>query len=284
MLIAQVSDFHLKGAGELAYGVADTASPLRRAVAHLNALTPAPDVVLITGDLVDDGAAESYAVVRELLAPLRAPFFVAVGNHDQKARLRDAFPKQTQGDRRTAADGAAWLCYAVEAFPVRFIGLDTVTPGEHGGRFEGERLRWLGETLAARPGAPTILFMHHPPFASGIGHMDKEVFRGWRDFEALVAQHRQIERILCGHIHRPIFRRFGGTIASTSPGIGMQLCLDLRDEAPSTFVLEPTAAMLHLWTSSWGSPTLLSHVSVIPDHPGQYGGPHPFFDVISPIS
>jgi Icc protein len=82
MLIAQISDFHLKPKGELAYAVSDTAAPLRRAVAHLNALQPAPDVVLITGDLVDDGAPASYALLRELLSPLHAPFFLVVGNHD----------------------------------------------------------------------------------------------------------------------------------------------------------------------------------------------------------
>lgn len=282
MLIAQISDFHLTRKGELAYAVADTAAPLRRAVAHLNALRPAPDLVLITGDLVDDGAPATYALLRELLAPLRAPFFLVAGNHDQKTRLRSTFPEQEYLRQALRADGAEYFCYSVEEYPVRLIGLDTVTPGAHGGGFEGDRLTWLARTLADRPDAPTILFMHHPPFASGIGPMDKEVFRGRRALEALIARHPQIERILCGHLHRTIFRRFGGTIACACPGIGMQLCLDLREEAPSAFVLEPPAVMLHVWTSLWGDPTLLSHVSLIEDCPGQYGGPHPFFDVVSP--
>ena len=284
MLIAQISDFHLTRQGELAYGVAETAAPLRRAVAHLNALQPAPDVVVITGDLVDDGAPTSYALLRELLTPLRMPFFTVPGNHDQKARLRSAFPEQRFLHQPPQAGSVGSLCYVVEEFPIRLIGLDTVTPGEHGGGFEGERLNWLAKTLVGRPEAPTILFMHHPPFASGIGHMDREVFKGRKEFEALVAQHPQIERILCGHLHRTIFRRFGGTIASTCPGIGMQLCLDLREDSPSAFILEPPAAMLHLWTSLWGNSTLLSHVTIIEDTPGQYGGPHPFFDVVSPFN
>jgi len=282
MLIAQISDFHLKPPGQLAYAVAETAAPLRRAVAHVNGLQPAPDVVLVTGDLVDDGAAESYAIVRELLSLLQAPYFLAVGNHDQKERLRQTFPQQLLPERSVHVGGLDYLCYTVEEFPVRLIGLDTVTPGEHGGGFEGERLQWLAKTLAARPEAPTIVFMHHPPFASAIGHMDREEFRGWREFEAVILRHPQVERILCGHLHRPIFRRFGGTIASTCPGIGMQLCLDLRDDAPSAFTLEPPAVMLHLWTSLWGETTLLSHLSIVEDVPGQYGDPHPFFDVISP--
>ena len=61
MLIAQISDFHLKPEGVLAYRVAETASALRRAVEHINHLQPMPDAVLITGDLVDEGAFESYS-------------------------------------------------------------------------------------------------------------------------------------------------------------------------------------------------------------------------------
>ena len=57
----------------------------------------------------------------------------------------------------------------------------------------------------------------------------------------------------------------------------MQLCLDLREEAPSTFILEPPSIMLHLWTELWGEKTLLTHISVIEEKPGQYSGSYPFF-------
>jgi putative spermidine/putrescine transport system ATP-binding protein len=76
MLIAQISDFHLKPEGVLAYRVAETASALRRAVEHINHLQPIPDAVLITGDLVDEGAFESYQVLRGILASLKPPFFM----------------------------------------------------------------------------------------------------------------------------------------------------------------------------------------------------------------
>ena len=54
MLIAQITDTHVKHAGKLAYGRVDTLLMLERAVAHLRRLDPQPDVVLLTGDLVDD--------------------------------------------------------------------------------------------------------------------------------------------------------------------------------------------------------------------------------------
>ena len=282
MLIAQISDFHLKPEGVLAYDAADTATPLRLAVAHINALDPKPDLVLITGDLVDEGAADSYSVVSKLLAHLRPPFCIVPGNHDQKRELRLAFPDHAYLSPSVAEAGENYICFAIEDFPLRIIGLDTVTPGAHGGGLGPARLAWLDQTIAARPAAPTVIFMHHPPFATGIGHMDGELFAGREEFARIIANHPNVERVLCGHIHRPVFRRFAGSLAAVCPGLGMQLVLDLRPEAPSAFVLEPPAMLLHLWNDLWGEPSLLTHVSIIETRPGQYSGPHPFFGVVSP--
>lgn len=281
-VIAQISDLHLKPPGVLAYDVADTAAALRRAVDLLNRLTPRPQAVVITGDLVDEGASASYGLLRELLAGLAMPFFLVPGNHDQKDSLRAAFPDHGYLEGFIESGGRRAICFCIEDFPVRLIGLDTVIPGEHGGGLNPERLRWLDRALSQRPSAPTLVFMHHPPFASGIGHMDGEPFIRREELAGIIRRHPQVERVTCGHIHRAFSRRFGGTVATVAPGIGMQLDLDLRPEAPSVFVMEPAGFLIHFWTDLWGDPTLLTHVGTIPEQPGQYSGPHPFFEVVSP--
>jgi 3',5'-cyclic AMP phosphodiesterase CpdA len=283
MLIAQISDFHLRAGREPAYGVADTATALERVVAHLNAFLPAIDAVLITGDIADAGTPESYGLAAELLAPLKMPFYLIPGNHDQKDRLADAFPEHAYLNRRVRGKKMHFICYVIEDHPVRLIGLDTVTPGKHGGGLGSRRLRWLDETLAAARDKPTLIFMHHPPFACGIGHMDTEVFVGRRRLQAIVNRHKQVERLTCGHIHRMITRHFGSTVSTVCPGVGMQLDLDLRCQAPSGFVLEPPAVLIHLHQRHWDAEAeLMTHLSVIEEHAGQFGGFHPFFDVISP--
>jgi Icc protein len=65
----------------------------------------------------------------------------------------------------------AGLQYAVDLGPVRLVVLDTVVPQEGRGRLCKHRLRWLDERLAENP-QPTLIAMHHPPFATGIAHMD----------------------------------------------------------------------------------------------------------------
>ena len=105
MLIAQISDFHLKSEGTLAYGVADTATPLKRTIEHINRLNPMPDLILVTGDLVDGGGPDTYAYLSELLSLLRPPLVIVPGNHDHKASLRKAFPEHDYLHRRPGREG-----------------------------------------------------------------------------------------------------------------------------------------------------------------------------------
>src|SRR6202012_1879565 len=90
--IAQISDLHIKSPGQLAYGRVDTAKALERCVAALNAFEPAPDFVVISGDLTDTPKAEEYDHLERLLSPLKLPFAAIPGNHDSRELMRDAFP------------------------------------------------------------------------------------------------------------------------------------------------------------------------------------------------
>jgi 3',5'-cyclic AMP phosphodiesterase CpdA len=283
MRIAQISDIHLKPRGGYAYQVADTAAALAKVVHHLNHLVPAPDVVLLTGDIADGGREESYDLARELLAPLAWPLFMVPGNHDHKGRLAKAFPGHAYLQPDSRGPSGDFICYAVDDYPVRLIGLDTVTPGDHGGGLCAQRLDWLEATLKERPDTPTLVFMHHPPFASAVGHMDLEPFKRREALKAIIQRHPQVERLTCGHIHRPITLRFGGSVATVCPGVGMQIPMDLRPEAPSGFVLGPPGLLVHYQETIWGDPpALLTHVELVEDYEGQFGGFHPFYDVENP--
>jgi len=110
--------------------------------------------------------------------------------------------------------------------------------------------------------------MHHPPFATGIAHMDRYGLRDAAAFAEIVSLNQQIERILCGHLHRAIDRRFAGTVAGTAPSTAHQLLLDLEPpQAPLQFVFELPGYQLHLWHEGTG---LVSHTAIFGDWPGPY--------------
>src|SRR4029453_11333644 len=90
--IAQISDLHIKPPGSLAYGRVDTARALERCVAALNEFHPAPDFVVISGDLADTPLPEEYQYLNRLLASLKLAFAGIPGNHDSRELMRAAFP------------------------------------------------------------------------------------------------------------------------------------------------------------------------------------------------
>jgi 3',5'-cyclic-AMP phosphodiesterase len=261
-LIAQLSDPHVVEPGRLLFGRVDTAAFLARAVQALLRSDPRPDVVVLTGDLVEGGKPAEYAHLRELLAPLPMPVFVIPGNHDDRESLRDAFA----GD-----DGylpsAGKLHYTVEDYPVRLVALDTLMAGDHRGQVDTAQLGWLDAALAAAPERPTVVMMHHPPFLTGIEHMDRYGLLEPAGLAEVIGRCPQVERILCGHLHRSIDRRFAGTIAGTAPGTAHQMQMNLNPGAPLRLIFEPPGYQLHLWRDGAG---LVTHTVPL----GEWGGPH----------
>jgi 3',5'-cyclic AMP phosphodiesterase CpdA len=265
-LLAQVSDMHIKAGGKLSYRVVDTESSLARCIRALESLPQRPDAAIFTGDLTDFGRPEEYGNLRGLLAPLSMPVFLLPGNHDEPQNLRAAFPSHAylrQSER--------FVDFAIDDFPLRIVALDSTVPRESGGALRDAQLTWLDATLAAAPGKPTIVALHHPPFSTGIGHMDRMGLADPASLEAVIARHPQVERVIAGHVHRAIVKRFGGTIASTAPSPSHQVALDLADDAAARFLLEPPGFQLHLWREGAG---VVTHTAAI----GDFAGPYPFFE------
>jgi 3',5'-cyclic-AMP phosphodiesterase len=243
MLLAQISDLHLPVPGAPAVAGIDRAAALQRAVARLNALSPEPDLVVATGDLVDLGSAAEYAHLRELLAPLAMPLLLMPGNHDDRTALRAAFP-----DHPELRGGSAFLQHAFDAGPMRLLLLDTLRAGTHAGELCAERLAWLGARLDEQPDRPTVIFMHHPPLSTGLAHLDKSALAGAREFGEIVARHPQIERIACGHVHRTMTARWCGTTVTVCPSVVHQFALDLRATGGANIpVDEGPGFQLHRW-------------------------------------
>lgn len=263
MLIAQITDLHLRPRGLPAYRVSETNMMSERAIDALIALRPQPDVVLVTGDMTDCGLIEEYELLKSLLARLPMPVFMVPGNHDRRDNLKRVF-----GDWPSIASDPDFVQFTVEQFPLRLIGLDTLIPGESGGELCRRRLDFLRTALAAQPERPALIFMHHPPFDCGILHMDRiRLLSGASELAEIVRAHGRVERILCGHHHRPIETLFGGTIASIAPGVAHQVAFDLTEEHDGALVFEPPAFRIHRWREGEG---LVSHMVYVERHPGPF--------------
>ncbi len=257
MLIAQITDIHLGFEPENPFEL--NRRRLHRTLGALLALDPAPDLLLVTGDLTDLGDVGAYRHLRRALRKAPFPVHLGLGNHDRRAGFLEVFPETG------TADG--FVQYAIEAGPVRILMLDTLEEGRQGGAFCETRARWLDQRLGEAPDRPTILVLHHPPVATGIEWMSAGPREAWVErLTAVVARHDHVVAALAGHIHRPIVTGWAGTLLAVCPSVAPQVALDLgpmQDPDDRPMIVEaPPGFALHLWTGA----ALVSHFAQVENH------------------
>lgn len=130
MLIAQITDIHVCATGVLYKGVADSNKMLGDAIAHLHQLDVRPDLVLVTGDLTDEGRVAEYELVVPLLNH-HPPFISGIGYLDAY-RYLDAEP--------------------LKAVIARFNNIEAILVGHvHRGMVH----RWAGTVVLSCPSTTT---------------------------------------------------------------------------------------------------------------------------------
>lgn len=240
--ILQLSDPHVRVPGDPLAGRVDTIPYFERAVAAVEQLRPRPDVVLITGDIIDTLSIEEYKVARAIISRLTLPTFVLPGNHDERNGMRSELGQYLG---KILSDDC--LAYPIDSFEVRILVLDSVIPMRGEGRLGEVQLAWLDKELTGQARTPTLIALHHPPFAVGIGFMEKYGLLDRADLAAVLSRHSQVIGLVAGHIHRTIIGRVGNVVGMVAPSVAHQVPLDLSSESPETFVFEPPACLLHEW-------------------------------------
>ncbi len=264
MIIVQISDAHLCPEGDLLHGISDPVVALTAAVTQINAMDPAPDLVIFTGDLTEDGLTSEYAVAARLLGELRAPLRILPGNHDDREGFRSAF---AAGFDLPAQGPLHWV--ADDFGPLRVIGLDVTVPGDHHGRIEAAHLAWLEAALARAPDRPTLLAMHQPPILTGITFMDRYRCYGEQGLLELISRFPSVQRVACGHVHRAMHCGFGPAILCTAPSLSPAIALRLAPDAQPASLTEPAAMLVHHWQ---GAQIMTHHLPI-----GPFPGPFAFF-------
>lgn len=235
MLLAHLSDPHLTTGPLGAEPSAALAVAIDRAVAMK------PDLLVITGDLVEAGTRQEYQVLRDVLQRSPLPVHLTTGNHDRRSPFREVFP-----DRE--------LRHVVEGEDARLVVLDSlVEPGgsDHvrgAGRLGPDQLSWLDEVLAQRPAVPTLLALHHPPIRVGIAFLDAMNLLDGDELETLLQRHPQVRGVLAGHVHRRVAGVLAKAVVSLVGSTFRQTVLELEAPGPPGYVAEPRTFLLHSLT------------------------------------
>lgn len=215
--IVHLTDPHICREGERLVGL-DNYERLKLALAHVRAHHSDAQLLVITGDLTENGEPAEYKRVRELLADMAMPVRLLVGNHDTRAGFRAAFPEHV--------DAASGFVQSAEMFgDDLLVFLDTKSPTAMG-ELCAQRLAWLEGTLAAFEGRRVLIFSHHPPTVGEVPHFAGMRFADPERLDAILAADGRVAGLYCGHLHLPLAANWRGVPVTVNGGLSFRIVLN----------------------------------------------------------
>jgi 3',5'-cyclic AMP phosphodiesterase CpdA len=213
MRIVHLSDLHLTSSpSKLTHGV-NPYTHLAAAVAVVRKQVPAPDLIVLGGDLTEDGEHANYQALLDLFKDLKVPVHTVLGNHDS-----------LNGFRKTASRGPEFPgYYSFDLRGAHFVMLYSAGTGKEFGRLEEQQLLWLNEDLHRNAQKPVLVFIHHPPFDTGVAWLDKLGLANAESFWEIIPPYsRNILGVFAAHLHlqHTCLRR--GVVAASCPAVSFQ--------------------------------------------------------------
>jgi len=254
--LLQLSDLHIPPPGTRAQSALKNGrSPtdgLQAAITYALSMRVQWTAALLSGDLVDRGSAEEYRLLRQALAPLekRMPLYFCLGNHDSRNGFRAVFNDFWSSH---AGDDSSFLQYQVPLGQgQRLVVLDTLWEGSDVGRLCGERLDWLETALHSARGEQVILALHHPPFVFGNTIFDAMAVKERAELAKVLARHPQVERLICGHLHRTMLASLAGRPVISAPSTFHAYGMDHAEDHRSGVDNEAPGFAFHQWQQDCG--------------------------------
>ncbi|GGG79525.1 3',5'-cyclic adenosine monophosphate phosphodiesterase CpdA [Salipiger pallidus] len=219
MKFIHLTDTHVIGGDRTLYG-GDPAQRLGLAVDSINREHSDAAFTVVTGDLTHWGDADAYAAFEAQISRLAMPLVLMVGNHDVTEAFSATFPDAPR-------DEAGFVQSTRQTPQGTCLFLDTHQPGTHAGHYCATRRAWLARQLNQTSG-PLLMFMHHPPFATGIAAMDAIMMQDHAVFWDVIEPHKhRIRHLFFGHVHRAMWGNWRGISWSCMRGLNHQVALDL---------------------------------------------------------
>jgi 3',5'-cyclic AMP phosphodiesterase CpdA len=247
LVVAHVSDTHFGN---------DVQDPAARAAAvmdHLLAMSPRPDVLVVTGDVADHGLAREYAEARAWLDRWPGPAAMCPGNHDVRAAFVDGLGVEARS--------------VVEVAGFRFVMLDSLIDAVAGervdeGRLGEEQLSWLDARLGESDD-PAFVCLHHPPTTIGLELMDPIRLMDGDALAAVIDHHPHVIATLVGHAHTMSATTFAGRPLLMGGGVVSTVTVDAEDVDTLWYVAPPSFA-LHLLDDAESPPRVTTHWRALP--------------------
>jgi len=191
-----------------------------KAVEDVNALDPQPDFVLFGGDLAQLGRREELDLGRQILAELKAPVKMMVGEHDWFYDLGDTWQEMFGPPNYSFDWKGVHVVVLMSVHEKDFWTARKMTPAERmqtvagldngiQSRFEvgDDERKWLSDDLAKVPHTTPILVFSHSPLY--------KYYRNWNfwtedaeQVQAILKPYKHVT-VIHGHTHQMLYNQIG---------------------------------------------------------------------------
>lgn len=186
------------------------------------------DLIVATGDFVQDGSKKSYARFAEQIKQFNTPCVWLAGNHDNFSYMQEVFSNYQLAENKVVSLGDNWL----------IVLLNSQVVGQACGLLPQSELQFLEKTLLAHTDKNVMVFLHHHPINSGCHWLDEHILKNSNELEEIVKKFPSIKGLGWGHIHQQQDHVWHNCHAFSTPSTCFQFkpnCYEFQlsnDEAP----------------------------------------------------
>lgn len=188
--LVQITDCHVHNEREQLLSGVNTHDSLGQVIDGIRAAGPAPDMVLVTGDLTHEGDERAYRLLLSQLERLPAPYFWLPGNHDHLAPMASIGSEQRLRTKQIILPH--W----------QILLVDSHVEDEVAGLVAQSELTWLATALREYPDRYAAIFVHHPLLPVGCDWLDPQRIANAEQLLTLFDNTPQLRLVCNGHVHQ----------------------------------------------------------------------------------
>lgn len=232
MRVLHITDTHLFADADTSLRGRVTYSTLQRTLAHVQQAAWVPELVYVTGDLIQDDTREAYLRFRNTMETLGLPVYCIPGNHDIRPLMEDVLGSEP-----------FFYCTPVERKNWLIVGLDSCAEGTAAGKVSESELDRMDRLIEKSAAEHVMVCLHHPPLPVGSNWLEQVGLQNADQFLERAISSGKARLSLFGHVHQAFEGHYGSMQVIGTPSTCRQFTVGsdsyaLDDKPPAYRRLE----------------------------------------------
>jgi len=218
--ILQISDIHIYADKKAELLGVKTLDSFQGVTALIKKNNVNPDVIILSGDLSQDGTEASYLHIAEQLQEFNVPVYYVPGNHDDPKVLTRIFPRNNISSHKHVVL-KSW----------QLILLNSQKIGAVEGFLDRSQLNFLQHCLQRYSEHHALVILHHPPVPVGSAWLDKIGLSNPKEFWDIAMRYPKLAAVAFGHVHQEFSQKVNGIQCYAVPATCVQFKTQQHDFA-----------------------------------------------------